>query len=63
VLPFEGVAPSLRTLADGSYPMAKELDLLTTDKPSPQLVSFMAWLVSPAVAARLRELEHEPLFP
>jgi len=63
VLPFAGVAPSLRTLADGSYPMAKELDLLTTDKPSPQLVSFMAWLVSPAVAARLRELLHEPLFP
>jgi phosphate transport system substrate-binding protein len=63
VLPFAGVAPSLRTLADGSYPMAKELYLLTSEKPSPQLVRFMAWLVSPAVADRLRELEHEPLFP
>lgn len=62
-LPFAGVTPSLKTLADGSYPLAKELYLLAGDKPSPQLVRFMAWLVSPAVAERLRELEHEPLFP
>lgn len=62
-MPFAGVAPSLQTLADGSYPMAKELYLLTTDKPSPQLVRFLDWLVSPAVGERLREFEHEPLFP
>jgi phosphate transport system substrate-binding protein len=62
-LPFGGVAPSLQTLADGSYPMAKELYLLTTDKPSPQLVRFLDWLVSPAVGERLREFDHEPLFP
>lgn len=63
VLPFAGVAPSLQTLADGSYPMAKELYLLTTDKPSPQLVRFLAWLVSPTVGERLRAFDHEPLFP
>jgi len=62
-LPFAGVAPSLKTLADGSYPLAKELYLLSGDKPSPQLAHFMAWLVSPAVAERLREFEHEALFP
>lgn len=62
-LPFAGVAPSLKTLADGSYPLAKELYLMSGDKPSPQLAHFMAWLVSPAVAERLREFEHEPLFP
>jgi phosphate transport system substrate-binding protein len=62
-LSFAGVAPSLKTLADGSYPLAKELYLLSGDKPSPQLARFMAWLVSPAVAERLREFEHEPLFP
>lgn len=62
-LPFAGVTPSLKALADGSYPLAKELYLLAGDKPPPQLVRFMAWLVSPAAAARLREFEHEPLFP
>lgn len=62
-LSFEGVTPSLKTLADGSYPLAKELYLMAGDKPSPQLQRFMAWLVSPAVAQRLREFEHEPLFP
>lgn len=63
VLPFSGVAPSLRTLADGTYPLAKELYLLTLEKPSPELARFMEWLVSPPVAARLREFQHEPLFP
>lgn len=62
-LSFEGVTPSLKTLAEGSYPLAKELYLMAGDKPSPQLARFTAWLVSPAVAQRLRELEHEPLFP
>ena len=62
-LPFSGVSPSLKTLADGTYPLAKELHLYFRANPSPSLSQFLDWLQSPEVGDRLRELNHLPLFP
>jgi phosphate transport system substrate-binding protein len=57
-LPFNGVAASLQSLRNGSYPLAKKLYLAherTLDGPA---ADFVAWLQSPAVAKRLQELDH-----
>ncbi|SNR88022.1 substrate-binding domain-containing protein [Puniceibacterium sediminis] len=57
ILPVEGVYPTLSTLADGSYPLARTL-WLTLPKPAPgrtrpASADFVAFLMGPEVGAML----------
>lgn len=58
VLAFEGVTPSVAALRNGSYPLTKKLFLAHLRPMSGPAADFVAWLKSPAAAAKLNELEH-----
>jgi phosphate transport system substrate-binding protein len=47
VLAYNGVTPSLDTLAKGSYTLAKHLHFVTRDKPSEKVKKFIAFVQSP----------------
>ena len=47
-LPLNGVTPDATTLADGTYPLHKELLFVTGAKPASAVQSFMAFVRSPA---------------
>ena len=53
VLSFNGVQPSVKTLADRSYPMAKTLYLVTTPQTPPAARQFADFIRSPAGRAIL----------
>lgn len=46
VLVFNNLTPTIDALADGSYPLSKTLYLVTTEKPSPLALNFLAFIVS-----------------
>lgn len=46
VLALNGVIPGVKTLADGSYPMAKELHFAVTDKTSRAAAKFLDYVYS-----------------
>jgi phosphate transport system substrate-binding protein len=52
-LAFNGVKPSLATMIDGSYRLAREYYLVTARDPSPAARAFLAFLSSDAVRRRL----------
>ena len=54
-LAINGVSPSAKTLADGSYPYYRTFYAGTTAKLSPAAAKFMAFLRSPAAAAIIQE--------
>jgi phosphate transport system substrate-binding protein len=55
-LAINGIAPSAKTIADGSYPYLKSLYLLTGIKPSGPAEEFTAFLRSPAGRKILTQL-------
>lgn len=59
-LAINGVAPSAKTLADGSYPYQRALYFATTTKLSPAAARFIAFVRSPAGAAILQENGQAP---
>lgn len=48
VLALDGVAPSAKSIADGSYPLSKQMFIVTGAAPSPAVRSFVAFVRSPA---------------
>ncbi len=48
ILSFNGVVPTLQTLADGSYPLSKTFSLVTNLPPSRHGASFIDFVFSPA---------------
>lgn len=46
VLALDGVMPSRKTLADGTYPLAKPIDFVTTAKLPPAAASFLDFIYS-----------------
>ena len=48
VLALNGVMPSVKTLAAGTYPLAKDIRFVTTARTSPEALQFMAFIYSPA---------------
>lgn len=54
-LAINGVVPSAKTLADGSYPYQRAFYAGSTVKPSPAAAKFMAFVRSPAGAAIIQE--------
>ncbi|MDP3897423.1 MAG: substrate-binding domain-containing protein [Mesorhizobium sp.] len=52
---IDGVAPSLRTYLDGTYPYGKTLYLVVAADLSPEAAAFLAFVASPAAEPLLRE--------
>lgn len=46
-LSLNGVAPSPKTLANGSYPISKEIIFITTAKTSPAALKLVSFMLSP----------------
>lgn len=63
VLAIDGVAPSLRTLQDGSYPWCKSLTVVLPQRASPLARRFAAFLRSAAAARVLQEHAYLPRMP
>lgn len=57
-LPFNGVMPEPRTLADGTYPLAKSLYIVTGAKPSAAVQGFVDFVRSPAGRQILMQTGH-----
>lgn len=57
-LALDGVAPSPATLANGSYPLAKELWIVTGPKPTAEVTAFVGFVLSPAGKDILRQNGH-----
>jgi phosphate transport system substrate-binding protein len=53
VLTLDGIVPSLRAIADGSYPYAKTLYMVTRKNPPLEIRRFIEFVRSPAGAAIL----------
>lgn len=47
ILSFNGVAPGLKTLADGTYPLSKPLYLVVRPEPSALVKKFISFMDSP----------------
>jgi phosphate transport system substrate-binding protein len=57
-LALNGVVPSAHSIADGSYPLYKELLLVTGPKSPPEAQQFVAFVRSPAGREVLRQTGH-----
>lgn len=57
-LSLDGVAPSATTIADGSYPLAKQLFIATGPKSPPEAQAFVAFVQSPAGRQILQQTGH-----
>ncbi len=60
-LAWNGVAPTLSTLASGAYPLAKTLQVVVRASPRPAVRRFLAFLRSPAAQRILEETGNLPL--
>lgn len=47
ILSLNGVKPSLKTLASGAYPLAKEISFVTSSKTPPAAQKFISFIFSP----------------
>jgi len=55
ILSLNGVKPSLKTLANGTYPLSKDISFVTTSKPNPATRKLISFIYSPkgrAIAER-----------
>lgn len=57
-LPLDGVVPSAQTIANGTYPLAKALLVVTGPKSQPETQGFVAFVQSPAGREILRQSGH-----
>jgi phosphate transport system substrate-binding protein len=60
-LAWNGVAPSVRALASGAYPLGKTLRLVLRARPAPAAERFLAWLRSAAAREILERTGNLPL--
>lgn len=58
-LRLNGIPPSIRTLADGSYPMFKTLYFVTGPRSGPAAREFIAFVQSPAGRGLMQQLGHQ----
>ena len=58
LVPIEGVKPSVKALADGSYPYFKSVYFVTKGTPTEDTTRFIAFVRSPAGRRILTELGH-----
>ncbi len=60
-LAWNGVAPSVRGLVSGAYPLGKTLRLVVRARPAPAAARFLAWLRTPAAREILERTGNLPL--
>jgi phosphate transport system substrate-binding protein len=60
-LDWNGVAPSVRALASGAYPLGKTLRLVLRARSAPAIEQFLAWLRSAAAREILERTGNLPL--
>jgi len=53
ILSLDGITPSVRTMADGSYPYSKTFFMVTKNNPPASVRRFIDFVRSPAGAAIL----------
>jgi phosphate transport system substrate-binding protein len=61
VISLDGVMPSLRTMADRSYPYSKAFFMVTKKNPHASVRRFMDFVRSPAGAAILAKNGQDPV--
>lgn len=59
-LSIDGVAPSAKTLENGSYPLVRQFLLVTGQNPRPAVAALAAWLKSPTALAIARRYDYLP---
>lgn len=57
-LALDGVVPSAQSIANGSYPLAKQLLIVTGPKSPPEAAAFVAFVRSPAGRELLQQAGH-----
>ncbi len=57
------VQPTVETVKDGSYPIARELYMYTDGQPTGAIKDYLDWILSPEGQAIVRELGFVPLEP
>jgi len=57
-LALDGVAPSAQTIADGSYPLVKQLLIVTGPKTPPAAQAFVSFVRSGAGRELLQQTGH-----
>jgi phosphate transport system substrate-binding protein len=60
MLPLAGTTASMETVAAGSYPLGRPLNLITAREPSPLVQLFLAYAMSADVHDLVRELSFVP---
>jgi phosphate transport system substrate-binding protein len=60
-LALDGVEPSVATVADGSYPLSKDLSFVTRGEPEGQAAELIRFALSPAGSAVIEESGCVPL--
>jgi phosphate transport system substrate-binding protein len=55
------VLPSIETVKDGSYPIARSLYIYTAGEPQGAILDYLNWILSPAGQAIVQELGFVPL--
>ena len=50
---IDGAVPSVKTVADGTYPYSKTLYMVHAENPTPAVAAFIAFLRSPEFAQEL----------
>ncbi|OIQ49707.1 Phosphate-binding protein PstS precursor [Pseudodesulfovibrio hydrargyri] len=60
-LSVNGVVPSVKTGADGSYPLARKLNLYTGGQPSGEVAKFITFVMSPAGQKIIAEVGFVPV--
>lgn len=57
-LSLDGVVPSAQNIANGSYPLFKQLRIVTGPKTPPEAQAFIGWVLSPAGREILQQTGH-----
>jgi phosphate transport system substrate-binding protein len=55
-------APSIATVADKSYPLARSLNMYTLGEPEPEVKKYIDWILSPAGQKILEDEGYIPVF-
>jgi phosphate transport system substrate-binding protein len=63
VLPFAGVAPTAATVRDGTYPLARPLELVTREPPQDLVKEFLDFARAPEVSDLVQKYHFVPLGP
>jgi phosphate transport system substrate-binding protein len=59
----EYIYPSVETVNNGQYPIARDLYMYTNGEPSGDIYTYLAWVLSPEAQQIVAELGFVPISP